>query len=209
MGMEKSSFPDIVYKQKLIDKLNIKEYILDFDEFIKKESKIDEKSIFDDDDLFSSSSLENYGRAFFEEENIKVKDPLLRKKYGLTALQRQNDLLNNISSCKMKVKQYLYIENNLIGAIADIVEVNCPICLCIGEDLNSPIMSNCGHIFCRLCLTSSFINFEKFCPVCREKITFIYYYSILQHLISKAILMKYMLKIYPIFPAISRYLPFN
>ncbi|XP_013367185.1 PREDICTED: tripartite motif-containing protein 5-like [Chinchilla lanigera] len=53
-------------------------------------------------------------------------------------------------------------------------EVTCPICL---ELMTEPVSTDCGHTFCKLCITSSYVLTEheqgvKKCPVCRDTYQF-------------------------------------
>ena len=42
----------------------------------------------------------------------------------------------------------------------------CPVCLC---DINNPVMTECGHVFCQHCLDSSY-TIKNTCPVCKRSI---------------------------------------
>jgi Zinc finger, C3HC4 type (RING finger) len=54
----------------------------------------------------------------------------------------------------------------LVGLVASGALEDCPICM---DDVSSPVITTCGHVFCRGCIEHWLAN-EAACPLCRAKI---------------------------------------
>lgn len=60
---------------------------------------------------------------------------------------------------------YSFLKENQVEELRQ--ELTCSICLDLHKD---PVITNCLHIFCKICLETSFIRSDK-CPLCRREIT--------------------------------------
>lgn len=79
---------------------------------------------------------------------------------------RKQEWLSKINNWKYVIRQFENI-NPINPALKD---EECIICLC---EFTDPVMTSCGHIYCKECLQNSF-KVNKNCPLCREIIKSFY-----------------------------------
>lgn len=82
---------------------------------------------------------------------------------------KSSDLLDRIKFCKRSVIKLL--QKTSYGTIPSKEQLQacggqCPIC---HDNFNSPVLLECNHIFCELCVGTWFDR-EQTCPLCRAKI---------------------------------------
>jgi SWI/SNF-related matrix-associated actin-dependent regulator of chromatin subfamily A3 len=58
--------------------------------------------------------------------------------------------------------------SKLLDLLADGGHEECPICM---EDISQPVITSCGHLYCRGCIENWMINETAVCPLCRGVIS--------------------------------------
>jgi SWI/SNF-related matrix-associated actin-dependent regulator of chromatin subfamily A3 len=81
-----------------------------------------------------------------------------------------------LSNFKSKISESKFIINMMtkITEETEITEENCVICF---DTMENPVLTKCGHIFCKECILQS-MKFQSVCPQCRNKLSGEQFYSL-------------------------------
>ena len=104
--------------------------------------------------------------------------------------KEQFDYKGKIKRCENKINQFKYMIDffdKIDPIVPNLEDDTCSICLCEFEDL---VITECGHFYCKECIQCSLNTSNKYCPMCREKLSMKQIHPVIKKEVNKEIIDK-------------------